>query len=169
VDILEGVNDAGPNSVTLHTSAGCTMPANRAMLGYAFRQSKKRPNANDNLSISTTKQTDCNSAVNGNAGCGVAAKSALSYGPAFNKAGGGWYVLERTPTELRVWFWSRGDGSVPADVKNGAQNVDTSKFGTPSADFPSTSCDLKSHFGAHNIIINLTLCKSYILASRVTS
>jgi hypothetical protein len=169
VDILEGVNDAGPNSVTLHTSAGCTMPSNRAMLGCAFRQLVKRLNADDDLLRSTSKQLDCNSAVNGNAGCGVAAKSALSYGPAFNKAGGGWYVLERTPTELRVWFWSRGDGSVPADVKNGAPNVDTSKFGTPSADFPSTSCDIKSHFGAHNIIINLTLCEFPTPANRATS
>jgi hypothetical protein len=34
VDIVEGVNDVGPNSATLHTSPGCTMPGNRAMLGY---------------------------------------------------------------------------------------------------------------------------------------
>lgn len=26
IDILEGVNDHGTNSVTLHTSSGCTMP-----------------------------------------------------------------------------------------------------------------------------------------------
>jgi hypothetical protein len=102
--------------------------------------------------------------VAGNAGCGVTLKSAQSYGPEFNKAGGGWYVLERTPTEMRVWFWSRGDGGVPADVKNGAKTIDTSKFGTPGADFPSTSCDMKSHFGAHNIIINLTLCM-FIISS----
>ncbi len=31
--------------------------------------------------------------------------------------------------------------------------------GTPFAFFPSTSCDIDSHFGPHNIIINLTLCK----------
>ena len=36
VDILEGVNDVSPNSVTLHTTAGCTMPANVAQTGCAF-------------------------------------------------------------------------------------------------------------------------------------
>lgn len=36
IDIIEGVNDYGTNSMTLHTSAGCTMPvpgSNQA--GYA--------------------------------------------------------------------------------------------------------------------------------------
>jgi hypothetical protein len=98
--------------------------------------------------------------VNGNAGCGVGLRSPLSYGPAFNKAGGGWYVLERTPSEMRVWFWSRGDKAVPAAVKSGAKDLDTAKFGEPGALFPSSQCDIGKHFAAHNIIINLTLCTS---------
>jgi hypothetical protein len=33
VDIIEGVNDNAPNAATLHTSSGCTMPAQRSMTG----------------------------------------------------------------------------------------------------------------------------------------
>lgn len=33
VDILEGVNDQGPNAVTLHTTAGCTMPQTQEQTG----------------------------------------------------------------------------------------------------------------------------------------
>lgn len=36
VDILEGVNDLSPNSVTLHTNGTCTMPDNtNSQLGYS--------------------------------------------------------------------------------------------------------------------------------------
>ncbi|KIJ93243.1 glycoside hydrolase family 16 protein, partial [Laccaria amethystina LaAM-08-1] len=70
------------------------------------------------------------------------------FGPAFNTKGGGWffyhyarvsiyitdanrYAMERSQTNFKVWFWSR-DG-----------------------------CDVQSHhFGAQNIIINLTLAGS---------
>jgi len=41
---------------------------------------------------STAVASDCNTAVNGNAGCGVQANKANSYGPAFNTNGGGWCV-----------------------------------------------------------------------------
>ena len=33
VDILEGVNDQGPDQATLHTAAGCSMPKDRTMIG----------------------------------------------------------------------------------------------------------------------------------------
>ncbi|RDB18969.1 putative glycosidase C21B10.07 [Hypsizygus marmoreus] len=139
IDILEGVNDQGPNAATLHTNAGCTMPASRAQTG-------------------TSGQLDCNAAVNGNTGCNVFSNDARSYGPTFNTNGGGWYAVERTSTFIKVWFWSRNDAAVPADVKDGASAVNTDSWGTPAAYFPNTSCDIPQHFNQHNIIINLTLC-----------
>jgi hypothetical protein len=33
IDIIEGANDITPNTVTLHTSPGCTQPADRVMQG----------------------------------------------------------------------------------------------------------------------------------------
>lgn len=143
VDILEGVNDVAPNSMTLHTGPGCTMPAtNRTQTG-------------------TTETTDCNAFDNYNAGCGVSAPSMNSYGPAFNENGGGWYAMERTSAYIKIWFWPRNDRSVPLDVSLPIASpiIDTKLWGTPTAYFPnSTSCDLAEEFGENNIIINLTLC-----------
>ncbi|KAF7366964.1 putative glycosidase C21B10.07 [Mycena sanguinolenta] len=140
VDILEGVNDQGTNQATLHTSPGCTMPASRPMTG-------------------TPGQLDCNTAVNGNTGCSVMFTPPTSYGPTFNANGGGWYAMERTNGFISVWFWSRNDPTVPADVRAGGSTVDTDNWGTPAGYWPSTStCDLESHFAPNNIIINLTLC-----------
>ncbi|KAF9469590.1 laminarinase [Collybia nuda] len=139
IDILEGVNDQGPNAATLHTGSGCTMPSSRAQTG-------------------TSGQLDCNAAVNGNTGCGVRLNSAQSYGPTFNNNGGGWYVVERNNNFIKVWFWARNDGSVPSDVKNGASSVNTDAWRTPDAFFPNTNCNIAQHFNQHNIIINLTLC-----------
>ncbi|KAI0051465.1 glycoside hydrolase family 16 protein [Auriscalpium vulgare] len=139
VDILEGVNDQSPNQSTLHTSSGCTMPASRSETG-------------------TPLQLDCNVLVNSNAGCGVHINDANNYGPDFNNNGGGWYAMERTSSFVKVWFWARNDGSVPSDVMNGANSVNTDNWGTPDAYFPNTSCDIASHFQPSNIIINLTFC-----------
>jgi hypothetical protein len=52
--------------------------------------------------IGSLQTTDCNTAVNGNAGCGVLANTANSYGPNFNNNGGGIYVLERTSSFIKV-------------------------------------------------------------------
>ncbi|KAJ3570796.1 hypothetical protein NP233_g4172 [Leucocoprinus birnbaumii] len=139
IDIVEGVNDQGPNAATLHTGAGCTMPASRKETG-------------------TPTLLDCNANVNGNAGCGVKFPTANSYGPAFNNNGGGWYAVERAPAGIKVWFWPRHSTTVPAGVKNGGSSVNTDNWGTPTANFPNTSCDISQHFAAHNIIINLTFC-----------
>ena len=76
----------------------------------------------------TATQLDCDWTVNGNAGCGVKADMSNSYGPAFNAAGGGWYVMERTDSFIRVFFWSREDSSVPAEVKNGASTVNPDNY-----------------------------------------
>ncbi|KAJ7859104.1 glycoside hydrolase family 16 protein [Mycena leptocephala] len=137
-DILEGVNDLGTDQSTLHTSPGCTMPAARTMSG-------------------TPVQLDCDATVNGNAGCGVKLAQATSYGPTFNANGGGWYAMERTPDHISIWFWTRSDPDVPVGVRTGGSTVITENWGTPSATFPSTTCDIAA-FVPHNIIINLTLC-----------
>ncbi|KZT18498.1 glycoside hydrolase family 16 protein [Neolentinus lepideus HHB14362 ss-1] len=140
VDILEGANDVTPNQSTLHTSSGCTMPDGRAETG-------------------TVVQEDCGDSGGANLGCGVHAPTSNSYGVAFNQNGGGWYAMERTDSFIKVWFWARGDTTVPADVSGNTGSVDTDNWGTSTAFFPSSStCDISSKFGANNIIINLTLC-----------
>jgi len=133
IDIMEGVNDQGPNQVTLHTSAGCTMPESRL-------------------------QTGMSTGNNCNAGCGVRMADPRSYGPSFNNNGGGWFAMERTSSFIKVWFWSRRASDIPLGVRKGALAVDTSDWGTPTSYFPNDSCPIETKFGPHNILISLTFC-----------
>ena len=65
----------------------------------------------------------------GSQGCGVSATgSTNSYGPPFNNNGGGWYAMERTDAFIRVFFWSRGDTSVPSEVSSGASTINTDSW-----------------------------------------
>lgn len=91
-------------------------------------------------------------------GCGVSSESQISYGPAFNNNGGGWFAIERTTSFIKIWFWPRNVGNPPSDVRNPGSTVNTSNWGTPFAYFPNTQCDIASKFGPHNIVINLTFC-----------
>jgi len=139
VDIVEGVNDQSPNLSVLHTSEGCTMPSSRRQKGNSVLN-------------------DCNVHTTNNQGCGVKYPSALSYGPTFNDNGGGWFVMERTSSYFKMWFWSRHDRNVPTEVKHGLPYVNPDSWGQPVAYFPDTQCDFPSHFWEHAIIINLTFC-----------
>ncbi|EAU81590.1 glycosyl hydrolase family 16 [Coprinopsis cinerea okayama7 len=140
VDILEGVNDEGPNAATLHTSPGCRMPASRS----------------DQRGIRVLD--NCDATINSNIGCPVQFPTPQSYGPAFNEIGGGWYAMERSPTYIKIWFWARDDPSVPDEVKYAAGVVNPDHWGLPTAFFPDNQCNMNEHFGPHNIVINLTFC-----------
>jgi hypothetical protein len=73
----------------------------------------------------------------------------------------GWnrYAIERTPTFIKIWFWPRYANNIPSDVLNGASSVNTDNWGSPTANFPNTQCDINGKFGPANIIINLTFCE----------
>ncbi|KAF8348545.1 laminarinase [Amanita rubescens] len=137
IDILEGINNVGPNQVTLHTSAGCTMPA--------FRAEKGEPISNN-----------CDAGASNNEGCGVKLSDPRSFGPNFNDNGGGWYAMERTSDFIKVWFWPRS--GAPPDVQNGDNTVNTDSWGVPDAYFSSNWCSISKKFGPQNIIIDLTFC-----------
>ena len=107
----------------------------------------------------TSLGDDCDVAATGNGGCGVSSTDPRSYGPAFNKAGGGFYAMERSAAGVKIWFWRRSSCKVPSEVLSGAKEIDTDKSGTPFADFPGGSCDTDAHFGPHSVIIDLTLCE----------
>ncbi|KAH9836567.1 endo-1,3(4)-beta-glucanase-like protein [Rhodofomes roseus] len=148
--MIEGVNSVSPNLVSLHVGSTCSMPSSRDESG-------------------TPQSNDCDVNTDGNSGCGVQNPTTNSFGPDFNSAGGGWYTMERTSSEVKVWFWSRTDGSVPSDVSSGASTVNTDNWGTPAAYFPNTSCDLSSVFSSNNIIFDITLCGDWAGQSSVYS
>ncbi|KAI1639680.1 concanavalin A-like lectin/glucanase domain-containing protein [Biscogniauxia mediterranea] len=136
IDVMEAVNQATDgNQMTLHTTSGCTMGGvRRKMTGSAT-------------------QGSCNNATNDNAGCGVLG-GVDSYGAAYNDATGGVMALEWRDEGIRMWEFARG--GIPDDIA--AQTPDPSTWGTATADFPNTDCDIGSHFTNQSIIVNIDLC-----------
>ncbi|KAK4104900.1 glycoside hydrolase family 16 protein [Parathielavia hyrcaniae] len=142
IDIMEAVNEApSGNLVALHTTDGCTMSdVRREMSG-------------------TAGQGDCHNATNSNTGCTVTGGPG-TYGPEFNAGGGGIVALEWRDEGIRSWIFPRniqsGLTALPASAADPAP--DPSTWGPPLADFPSTSCDVASHFRNQSIIVNIDLC-----------
>ncbi|KKY17376.1 hypothetical protein UCRPC4_g05620 [Phaeomoniella chlamydospora] len=136
IDIIEGVNSATTNLMSLHTSPNCTI-AGANQLG-------------------TLQTSDCDTSVNYNSGCGVTADTTESYGTGFNNIGGGVYAMQWTSDYIRIWFFARG--SIPSDIT--AETPDPSGWGEPQANLQG-SCDIDSHFADHNIIFDTTFCGDY--------
>lgn len=135
IDVIEGVNAATTDTITLHTSAGCSVDNSNSASG------------------TNTLSSDCN-AGNAGTGCGVSTGDTNNYGTGFNNNGGGVYAMQWASTGIYVWFWYHG--RVPSDVTNGSP--DTSGWGTPTASFGGNSCDFDSYFANHNIIFDTTFC-----------
>lgn len=138
IDIIEGVNDQSSNSMTLHTTSGCTI-SKEPMTG----------------SIETTN-CDVNAAgQSNNQGCGISAGSGASttYGSGFNAIDGGVYATEWTGTDIKIWFFPRS--SVPSDALGA--NPNPNNWGTPVANFQG-DCPIDSHFKDLNIVFDTTFC-----------
>jgi len=133
IDVMEGVNGVGSNAMTLHTSAGCTVP----------------PNLN------------CN-AGDAHNGCGFrAAPSSGTFGSSFNNnpGGGGIYAMEWIPNNqggIKIWSFPRNE--IPADILAGRPNPPTWRTDTGFAKFPFGNNCPSNHFVNHKIIIDLTFC-----------
>ncbi|OOQ87823.1 putative glycosidase C21B10.07 [Penicillium brasilianum] len=137
IDVMESNNKGTQgNDMTLHTTSGCKMNAKRKETGTAL-------------------YSNCLNTANDNAGCGVKGKSA-TYGEAFNNNGGGVYAMELRDAGIRVWMFSRDD--IPSDISNSTSSPDPSTWGEALADFPSTHCDISSHFKNQSIIANIDIC-----------
>jgi hypothetical protein len=135
IDIIEGVNNAKTNTVTLHTSSGCTMQNTGSASG------------------STLGQTNCN-AGNGNDGCGFGTTNGQAYGDGFNNIGGGVHAMQWTSTGISTYFFPRG--AIPADITAG--NPDPATWGTPVTAFGGSGCSIDQHFKNHQIIFDTTFC-----------
>ncbi|QRW21271.1 glycoside hydrolase family 16 protein [Rhizoctonia solani] len=139
IDIIEGINKRSYNLASLHTTPGCNMTgAVRVMTGVG-------------------ESNECDAKQNNNQGCGVKFRQG-SFGQRFNKMGGGWFAMRRTEQGVSVWFWGRNDILIPEEVRMGSKTVQPECWGLPVADFPAENCDMKSHFGPHEIVFDLTFC-----------
>jgi len=136
IDVIEGVNLAGTDTITLHTAAGCTI------------------NTAGSQSGTTLQNSDCNT-DSGNTGCGVTTTTPNAYGNAFNSNGGGVYAMQWESSGVYVWFFPRG--SIPSDITNGAPV--TGNWGTPIVAFNGgSSCNIDSFFANENIVFDTTFC-----------
>ncbi|KAF7539837.1 hypothetical protein G7Z17_g12340 [Cylindrodendrum hubeiense] len=141
IDVMEATNNATDgNQMTLHTTDQCSMNVRRKETGSALKK-------------------NCNWEKNDNEGCGVSAEED-SYGTAFNSDGGGVMAMEWRDAGIRMWQFGRG--SIPSDITN--KTPDPSTWGTALADFPSTDCDIGSHFKNNSIIVNIDLCGDLVNA-----
>ena len=98
--------------------------------------------------------TQCESSDGNNAGCAYQQKENNTFGHGFNMQAGGVFAHTLEAEGISVWFFDRD--AIPADVKD--QSPDPSGWGTPTAFFPNTNCDIASHFLAQNLIFDITIC-----------
>ncbi|KAI1790516.1 concanavalin A-like lectin/glucanase domain-containing protein [Ganoderma leucocontextum] len=140
IDIMELVNLAADNQMTLHATAGCTQPANVMQLGK-------------------TSGTDCSQGVNSSIGCTVIESQPNNAGADFASAGGGVWAAQFDVSGIFVWFWSRN--SIPADISNSSTSVDPSTWGTPSASWPASTCNVTNFFTPQQLVLDITLCGDF--------
>ena len=125
------------NQMTLHTSSGCSMGVKRKETGNSLT-------------------TSCVNSTDNNAGCGVNAGSS-TFGTTFNNNGGGIMAMELRSAGIRMWQFARS--AIPSDITSGSP--DPSTWGEAPADFPSTDCDIGTHFRNQSIIADIDLCGSW--------
>ncbi|KAF9060328.1 concanavalin A-like lectin/glucanase domain-containing protein [Rhodocollybia butyracea] len=135
IDIIEAINNLGLNQYALHTTPGCNLATNSAQTGV-------------------TLETNCSTAQ----GCLVQETKPNSFGSGFAQAGGGVFALQFDVSGIFFWFWQRS--GIPASIfqANSSSNMDLSDWGTPSAAYPSSSCDIAQYFQPQQLVIDITLC-----------
>jgi len=144
IDVMEAVNNASTgNQMTLHTTNDCKMSVKRKETGKVL-------------------ESNCYNGTDGNAGCGVQGATD-TFGEEFNTAGGGVMAMELRSAGIRMWQFGRS--SIPSDIT--AETPDPSTWGEALADFPSTDCDIGSHFKNQSIIVNIDVCGTWAGATSV--
>lgn len=149
IDVLEWTNGRRkPNGANIHTGLNCTMPGDE-----------------DNRYYSGESQgiLDCDSVngKNGNMACGIdMTRSPLSAGLLHNRNGGGYHVMERMQSTIKVWFFT--ECSAPQELRQvkTIASLTTANFGKPDARFPTTAtCDIATHINRpHTIVLNIDFC-----------
>lgn len=132
--MIESVNGAGRNLMSLHTGADCSI-AGQGQTGTLMTK-------NCDVGYSTT-------------GCGTESRDSLNAaGAGFNRNGGGWYAMEWTSAAIKMWFFPRA-GGLPSGLTVGRPVP--AEFGTPLASFAG-DCNVDKHFRGHKIVLDTTFC-----------
>lgn len=141
IDIYEGVGTSTQNTMSYHTSSGCSYDTTAKQTGI----------------LAKGVGTNCNALANGDQACGNVDPSNESFGSGANEGGGSVYALEWTDSAIKMWHFNRAN--VPSDITSGKPSP--SGWGTPVTNLASTYCDLSSYFGAQSLIIDIELCGTW--------
>lgn len=133
IDIVETVNLMTTNQMAVHAQSGCTKASNSQQTG-----TNGSPNCTDG------------------AGCTVLETSKSSVGAAFASAQGGVWATQFDVSGIYIWFWNRAN--LPSDLKTPGSTIDTSGWGTPSAAYPSSGCNITNYFTPQKLVLDITLC-----------
>ncbi|KAF8579277.1 glycoside hydrolase family 16 protein [Ramaria rubella] len=147
IDLYEGVGDSVQNTVSYHTSEGCSYDTSQTQSGK----------------LNTAVGTDCNALENNDEACGSVDPSTTSFGSGASNVGGGVYAVEWTSSFIKeglsndTWHFNRDN--IPADLTDG--NPSPGGWGSPVTNLASTNCDIDSHFGPQSIVFNIELCGTW--------
>lgn len=145
IDIIENVNNASVNQLTLHTatSSSCTTTAVKS------------------TDISTNAMgSTCASSQSADAGCGFQDNTPSAFGQGFNAAGGAVFaVWIDTASNGAVSIYKFARGKVPSDITSGSPTPGADSWGKPQAYWPgSASCQMKNAIQKQQIVFDITLC-----------
>ncbi|KAL5121201.1 hypothetical protein ACEQ8H_000669 [Pleosporales sp. CAS-2024a] len=138
IDIIEGVNDATTNAMTLHTSPGCSIGHDTHIFSGSVTTS--------NCDVKAQGQAQ-------NAGCSIQDTSTQSYGAGLNQDGGAVFAMEWNSDGISIYRFARN--AVPADALGDSPNP--SAWGKPAARFAG-ACDIDKKFAAQQIVFDTTFC-----------
>lgn len=136
IDIIEGINLMTYNQMAIHTTPGCTQSGSASQLG------------------TSGSTTDCSQP----AGCTVMETSPNSFESGFAAAGGGVWATKFDDTGISIWFWSRPDVPQSINQSTSTSSLDLSGWGTPHANYSSTTCNMNEFFTPQNLVLDITLC-----------